>query len=143
MKTRTGFVSNSSSSSFCIIGTSNWSRVLAKKEGLYKTEHYEEKVCEHGRPNKKTKYCPQCGFEFSNAEDFTYPELAYGSAQGKVFSYYGSEDVDYAGLDAEELLKKMTIPQACKHVQEIAEKKLGVKIPSKQLGFFYGEAGNG
>ena len=113
MKIRTGFVSNSSSSSFCIIGTEN-ANVIYK---LLKAEEID-----------------------LDSDENNY--IDNGVIGGKVVNFYdgvSGEQPYYAGVDAEPLLKETNIPQACKKFQEMVEKSLGVKIPLSSVKFLYGE----
>ena len=120
MKIRTGFVSNSSSSSFCIIGTdeAKYIKQLMDAEGLSLACSYED-----------------------DSEEGEY--LSYGVAEGKVVNFHGSVMVSYAGVEAEPVLQKMTIPEAAKAFKELVKTKLDVDIPLSEINLHYGEAGNG
>lgn len=113
MKTRVGFVSNSSSSSFCIIGVDDpdIAMELAKMEGLVDPDGYTP--------------------------------LGHGYAVGSVVNIYGYEKPYWAGIPAEELLKKMTIPKAIRHFKALIKEKFHITIPLGDIGFYYGEAGDG
>ena len=117
MKVRMGFVSNSSTSSFCIIGVSNNSilKKLMKAEKV--VTNYEE------------------------AED---DEWLCGVKEYKVLTFVGSEGECYwAGMEAEPLLQTMTIPQACQHVQQVIKEKLDIDVPLGSIKFIYDEISTG
>jgi len=117
MKIRSGFVSNSSSSSFCIIGITS-----------------EQLIDE---------YVEAAGLDLNNLE-----EIGQGGIySGGYFDLYGNNwegegDFDYAGTDAEELLKNMSIPKACKHVQKCLKQIYKLDIPLEEINFHYGEVSN-
>ena len=156
MKIRNGFVSNSSSSSFCIIGVSDsiTLRDLAKAEKFkFKwgddEEFKIEKVrgCEH-KLNVKEKhinFCPVCGkpkyIEKKTKIEVKYNTLDYGSLHGKVISFYGNYYFpSCAGIDVLDLLYNMTIPQAKEHFCKLVREKLGVEIDTSIVEFKYGES---
>ena len=149
MKIRTGFVSNSSSSSFCIIGvTRDWANVLAKAEGKNYSHEAETKLVPGCKCNKRREnFCPNCGapknktVEIEPTKESDY--LSYGADEGEVVSFYGSYEPEYAGLDATELLQDMSIKKARKHFVNLIEKKLKVKIPVEDVDLYYGETGEG
>lgn len=65
MKTRHGFVSNSSTTSFCIYGVAvEFNEVVAL---IHKQDENEEKekevtyACDHEFDRKSCKFCPECG----------------------------------------------------------------------------------
>ena len=110
MKVRTGFVSNSSSSSFCIIGTDNEDLIksLALAVGLEKDEE---------------GYYPLC----------------FGGDTIEILTFIGSyHDIRYVGMDAEPLLKTMTIPEAKEHVAKLITEKYGIKVTPGNLRLEYG-----
>ena len=122
MKIRNGFVSNSSSSSFCIIGVDYSSHVAAliKAEGL-----------DFGHYNAKGdwEYGKDC--------------LGYGVCQGKIVEFYGNSEPQYAGVDAKPFLEKRTLQGARKAFQTLVKKFLDVEIPLRDIDIHYGEAGEG
>ena len=115
MKMRSGFVSNSSSTSFCVIGTSSKEYVnrLADAEGFL--------------------------FDASN-----WNLLSWGQAEGKVITFYGSDHEAYvAGIDATKVLAHRSIAEARKWFQLEIGTLLGVNIPLNEIDLYYGEAGSG
>jgi len=65
MKIRNGFVSNSSSSSFCVFGVNIGDDEKVKKflKNVVKIdiEDQKEQGCEHDFNRDKNKFCPECG----------------------------------------------------------------------------------
>jgi len=79
MKTRIGFVSNSSTTSFVIYGVqvkltdALYEKFLGKKE-----EPKKEVGCEHKFDREKAKYCPTCGSESwveEEQEEYYYDDI--------------------------------------------------------------------
>ena len=118
MKIRLGFVSNSSSSSFCLIGLRD-SRLLGqlcKKEGIILDDDSDDD------------------------SDEGSDEYLYGVEKRKVLTFVGSEgECNYAGLEAEPLLKTCNIPEACKKVRDLIKEKFDIDVPLAKIGFYYGE----
>lgn len=158
MKIRQGFVSNSSSSSFCIIGVSGsgWIEQLAEAEGLY-FEAFEREMkpkirmirgCNCNINTSKGKYCSECGKKIWIEEEIEVPEkeysyCGYGVCPGKVVDFYGDFEPYYAGVEAKKLLDKMSIPEAKKEFQNLIKSKYNIEIPLSQINFHYGEVGSG
>jgi len=138
MKTRLGFVSNSSSSSFFIVGTGNqdivqvlWNRAgPARKRG-----------CDH--PEVDTKYCGQCG------EPMWIEDEGNGLCQGGFtddksgLSFYGSDEPNYVGIDAAQLFKNGSSYDHIISLFVNACKKAKVDVKERDIDIHYGEAGNG
>lgn len=69
MKLRTGFVSNSSTSSFCVFGVEVGFEELARKLGVEVPEIMTVPGCWHSY-DKRQKTCPQCGAPKTKEVDF-------------------------------------------------------------------------
>ncbi len=113
MKIRNGFVSNSSSTSFCIIGVENTSIIKQIIEA--ENKNFGE-----------------------NGKDM----LEYGYNKGKFVIFYGNYDVYDVGIDAKPLLQEMDIKQAKKWFQKYIKDNLRIDIPLEKIDLFFGEAGN-
>jgi hypothetical protein len=101
-------VTNSSSSSFVIVGVSNDNTI----EELLKAEKIDK------------------------------PRCSYGISDGKVVNFYGDYDyVSYAGIDIEELMETMTLPQMKEQFVNQVKEKLNVDIPTYLVKLYYGEVG--
>lgn len=111
MKVRNGFVSNSSSSSFCIIGVEDDTTIQ----------------------------------ELLRADGVDWEGSGYGTIESNSgIQFYGGYDrPDWAGLDAQPLLEKHTLPEARAEFVKWAKKHLKVAVNPKQVNLYYGEAGEG
>lgn len=109
MKVRSGFVSNSSTSSFCIIG-------VYRGWGANATL-WVQKLVEA---------------EQVNVENYDWMEKTF-----KVVGFWGSEEPRWAGMEAEKLLQTMTIPQARQYFHDKVLEAFGIDIPLKDIEFHY------
>jgi len=149
MKIRNGFVSNSSSSSFCIIGINDYSFIskLAEAEKLHFKERGKKEIerirgCQHIIKNLEDKYCSQCGEPtwIEQEIEVKYDYLPYGSRCGKLLMFYGDGVYPYyAGLEAENLLEDKSIKDAKKYFHDLIMKKYKIDIPIYLIRLFYGE----
>lgn len=151
MKTRNGFVSNSSSTSFCIIGVSesHYIEQLANAEKLSfpwsgeMVKYKKIRGCQHKITGA---FCSTCGKpDYVKQEvEIEYDELEYGCISGKILNFYGSDDVPiYSGIDAMETLETMNLEEARIYFSELVKKNFDVDVPFEAINLYYGEEGNG
>lgn len=111
MKLRLGFVSNSSSSSFCIIGTTN---------------------------KKVISLClEKDNIDWTNLEDTDY---GYGELKTKKLNYYGTYEDNlpyYVGLEAEKLLENKTLPEAIEYTLNYFKENYTDNIKKSDIEFCY------
>lgn len=116
MKFRNGFVSNSSSSSFLIVGVSDDSlmRQIAEKDGKYFDGEYQDVDCNYGVDSSST------------------------------INYYGSwGEPYYMGVDISDKLENQILPELRKEFQEKIKEEYGIDIPLDKIKLHYGEVGDG
>ncbi len=113
MKIRTGFVSNSSSSSFCLVGTNNKYVIdeLAAKEGL--------------------------DFEDGSAQ------LGYGSCGGNHVIFVGYDEPEVVGIEIDKLLEDHNLKELRQVFHDLVKDKFSVDVPITSIALHYGEWGNG
>lgn len=114
MKIRNGFVSNSSTSSFCIIGTDDRFIIeqLANAEGK----------------------------NFSDIDEWNFE---YGCCEGKVVKFYGNEETPlYCGIPIEVFGENITIKEMKKQLVELIKTKLKINISVKDTKLIIEECGN-
>ena len=116
MKIRNGFVSNSSSSSFLIVGTTSETIIkeVAKKMGKY-----------------------------DEAKDEYEVELSYGYEYCDFFNFYGSYEPGYLGIDVSKKIKTVPFEDLRKEFKDILMKKYDVDISLEKIDLYFGEVGEG
>jgi len=116
MKYRNGFVSNSSSSSFVIIGVSDDTimQQIAFKDGKFEDGEYRDVDCD------------------------------YGIDHSCALNYYGScGEPYYIGMDISKKLEEKILPELKKEFKQKVEEEYKIDIPLNKIEFYYGEVGDG
>lgn len=108
MKVRLDFVTNSSSSSFIIVGLSDSERI----KQLQVAENKKEIECD------------------------------YGVDYGEVVNFYGYyHEPYYVGIDIENLIETMTLPQIKEYFKNLIKDKYNIEIHQSEIELQYGEVG--
>lgn len=124
MKIRSGFVSNSSSSSFCLVGFEKYNN----------NENFETLWKAEGFPTDDDAYEKLDGKSIDN-----------GIYQGEFLIFAGGPCLEASravGLDAKELLERMSIKQARKYIQTLLKDKFDVTVKINSIDLVIGESSN-
>lgn len=142
MKHRTGFVSNSSSTSFCVIGTRSWQNDEFENT-LYKLGWFEGLNLEMIELKKKYPENFSYPDEF---RDLCYERLGYleWETNKDGLKIYGEEATapSMIGLDVESFGQDKTINQMIEETFQILA-KYKPDISKESIRFWYGEMSNG
>ena len=127
MKKRKGFVSNSSSSSFLIIGVekpSGWGDDKGKTDYVELLEEAEGKHYDYD-------------YDWDEEPDY----MDFGEDEGKVVNFYGSGNEPYhAGIPVEERLKNdEKVSDLRKEFQKLIKDKFDIDIPLEDIQLYHGE----
>lgn len=134
-RTGTGFVSNSSTSSFCVVGfkLNKKLKKLLKDKASLENEEYEQEYwgcskCDSEIAYSKPEYCSKCGGKMETKIRMVTDELSfYDVCETLGLSYHSETDHgEVVGLNAE----NKTIAQLTK-VQEKINDILGIKVDCK------------
>lgn len=110
MKTRIGFVSNSSSSSFLIVGIDDSKTInkIIKAAGLKRKEIRED--------------------------------MSFGVCDINGLQFLGGEDIYYAGTElTEEIMNDKTLMELKREFADSLKEKYNISVPIEKIGLHYGE----
>lgn len=141
MKARAGFVSNSSTSSFCVFGFSLNNKInkIMKDKAKAKEEEYEEEYwacseCGYEPQTEKPEFCKRCGGKMETKTRTVTEELDfYDICENLGLVFYDGDSGTVVGLDAE----GKSVAQLTK-AQEKINKILGINIDCKIRSGEYG-----
>lgn len=133
MKTRVGFVSNSSSTSFCIFGTLIGEELLAEKLMNFKPGVSKIPNCHHKIDREKVKYCPECGkpvykeVEIETPSDEDLEEACSNIGLDLYRICEGEDEGLYVGVNIKERGSDDKILEKLKEAESIIQDKFGYK----------------
>jgi hypothetical protein len=125
MKIRAGFVANSSTSSYLLVGVSDDTLISAFAKA--------QKITFNGFDS----------YDYGEGDEELYEaEMSHGVYDCDGLTYAGSDGTPFVvGIDAESILEKVNIPKAKEMFREKA-KTLGIDILLSDIELLYGKAGN-
>ena len=139
MKIRSGFVSNSSASSFCVLGVSDQSIIQQIQEAVDCYKEQKKKAlrkpvrgCSHDFP-KNAKFCTDCGEPiWVDSFDEDYFDDMWKDNPYMVFPTDEYGKVAAAGFDNIKVLQESSIREAAVQIATKIKQDLGVDVdPSK------------
>jgi len=133
MKIKLDFVTNSSSTSFMIIGVND-------KDIINKIMEAENVRLEDDDDYDNGTYVN----ESTGKDGKTLLDMNHGISPGEHVSFYGFyHTVCYAGVDAENLLEDKNLKEIRDDFKDMIKIELNVDIDVKDIDIHYGEVGDG
>ena len=151
MKIRSGFVSNSSTSSFCVFGILLKSPNKFLNSILGEPKTTKTPGCKHEMDRENVKFCPECGKKAWNVEVedrdgiSEYEKEIMEKTGLEVIEWYGgegNEEGTYLGKSLESWEKGLTAERKLEILKETRE-KIAKLFPTEEPDFYSDAAYNG